>query len=119
MGLGLPAPRRAGDLGDAVRDRSGVDVDVLGRPGTSPGRGGRIAPVAIGPTARRRGPGRRGRRGRLSFAMMEAAFFDLDKTIIARSSALVFGKPFYKEGLISRSHIVKGIYAQLVYQLVG
>ncbi|TMK19929.1 MAG: HAD-IB family hydrolase, partial [Actinobacteria bacterium] len=51
--------------------------------------------------------------------MMEAAFFDLDKTIIARSSALVFGKPFYKEGLISRSHIVKGIYAQLVYQLVG
>ena len=50
---------------------------------------------------------------------MEAAFFDLDKTIIARSSALVFGRPFYKEGLISRSHIVKGIYAQLVYQLVG
>jgi len=50
---------------------------------------------------------------------MEAAFFDLDKTIIARSSALVFGRPFYKEGLISRSHIVKGIYAQLVYNLVG
>ena len=50
---------------------------------------------------------------------MEAAFFDLDKTIIARSSALVFGKPFYKEGLISRTHIVKGMYAQLVYHLVG
>ena len=50
---------------------------------------------------------------------MDAAFFDLDKTIIARSSALVFGRPFYKEGLISRAHIVKGIYAQLVYQLVG
>jgi HAD superfamily hydrolase (TIGR01490 family) len=50
---------------------------------------------------------------------MEAAFFDLDKTIIARSSALVFGRPFYKEGLISRSHIVKGMYAQLVYHLVG
>jgi HAD superfamily hydrolase (TIGR01490 family) len=50
---------------------------------------------------------------------MEAAFFDLDKTIIARSSALVFGRPFYKEGLISRSQIVKGMYAQLVYHLVG
>ena len=50
---------------------------------------------------------------------MEAAFFDLDKTIIARSSALVFGRPFYKEGLITRGHIVKGVYAQLVYQLVG
>jgi HAD superfamily hydrolase (TIGR01490 family) len=50
---------------------------------------------------------------------MEAAFFDLDKTIIARSSALVFGRPFYKEGLISRSTIVKGMYAQLVYHLIG
>jgi HAD superfamily hydrolase (TIGR01490 family) len=50
---------------------------------------------------------------------MEAAFFDLDKTIIARSSALVFGKPFYREGLISRTTIVKGMYAQLVYHLVG
>jgi HAD superfamily hydrolase (TIGR01490 family) len=50
---------------------------------------------------------------------MQAAFFDLDKTIIARSSALVFGRPFYKEGLISRSHIMKGMYAQLVYHLVG
>jgi HAD superfamily hydrolase (TIGR01490 family) len=50
---------------------------------------------------------------------MEAALFDLDKTIIARSSALVFGRPFYKEGLITRSTIVKGMYAQLVYHLVG
>jgi HAD superfamily hydrolase (TIGR01490 family) len=50
---------------------------------------------------------------------MEAAFFDLDKTIIARSSALVFGRPFYKEGFITRSTIVKGMYAQLVYRLVG
>ena len=50
---------------------------------------------------------------------MQAAFFDLDKTIIARSSALVFGRPFMKEGLISRSMIVKGMYAQLVYHLVG
>src|SRR5687767_8807122 len=50
---------------------------------------------------------------------MQAAFFDLDKTIIARSSALVFGRPFMKEGLISRSMIVKGMYAQLVYHLLG
>jgi HAD superfamily hydrolase (TIGR01490 family) len=50
---------------------------------------------------------------------MEAAFFDLDKTVIARSSTLAFGRPLYKEGLISRSLIVKGMYAQLVYHLVG
>lgn len=50
---------------------------------------------------------------------MEAAFFDLDKTVIARSSTLAFGRPLYREGLITRSHIVRGMYAQLVYHLVG
>jgi HAD superfamily hydrolase (TIGR01490 family) len=50
---------------------------------------------------------------------MEAAFFDLDKTVIARSSTLAFGRPLYKEGFIGRSHVVKGIYAQLVYLIAG
>jgi len=50
---------------------------------------------------------------------MEAAFFDLDKTVIAKSSVLAFGKPFYREGLLSRSTLVKGLYAQVVYMLVG
>jgi len=49
----------------------------------------------------------------------EAAFFDLDKTIIAKSSVLAFGKPFYREGLLSKSAIVKSIYAQIVFMLVG
>jgi HAD superfamily hydrolase (TIGR01490 family) len=48
-----------------------------------------------------------------------AAFFDLDKTIIAKSSVLAFGRPFYREGLLSRRAIVKSIYAQVVYMLVG
>ena len=30
-----------------------------------------------------------------------AAFFDLDKTVIAKSSALAFGRPFYRDGLIT------------------
>ena len=50
---------------------------------------------------------------------MEAAFFDLDKTIIAKSSVLAFGRPFYREGLLSRRAIAKSVYAQLVYMLVG
>ncbi|HEX5613886.1 MAG TPA: HAD-IB family hydrolase [Acidimicrobiia bacterium] len=50
---------------------------------------------------------------------MQAAFFDLDKTIIAKSSVIAFGKPFYREGLISRRTIARGIYAQFVYMLVG
>lgn len=51
--------------------------------------------------------------------MRSAAFFDLDKTIIAKSSVLAFGKPFYREGLLSKRAIVKSIYAQVVFMLVG
>jgi HAD superfamily hydrolase (TIGR01490 family) len=48
-----------------------------------------------------------------------AAFFDLDKTIIAKSSVLAFGRSFYREGLLSRRSIVKSLYAQVVFMLVG
>ncbi|PWN00904.1 HAD-IB family hydrolase [Nocardioides silvaticus] len=48
----------------------------------------------------------------------EAAFFDLDKTIIAKSSALAFSKPFAAGGLISRRAVLRSAYAQFVF-LVG
>ena len=48
-----------------------------------------------------------------------AAFFDLDKTIIARSSSLAFGKPFYRGGLINRGAVLRSAYAQFVYLLGG
>jgi len=47
-----------------------------------------------------------------------AAFFDLDKTIIAKSSALAFSRPFYAGGLINRRHVLRSTYAQFVF-LVG
>ncbi|WP_280672207.1 MULTISPECIES: HAD family hydrolase [unclassified Kitasatospora] len=47
-----------------------------------------------------------------------AAFFDLDKTIIAKSSALAFSRPFYQGGLINRRAVLKSAYAQFVF-LVG
>ncbi len=50
---------------------------------------------------------------------MEAAFFDLDKTVIATSSVMALGGRFYREGLISKRTIVRGIYAQIVYLLLG
>lgn len=50
---------------------------------------------------------------------MEAAFFDLDKTIVARSSPLALGRSFFKEGLITRSALLKSAYAQLMFQLMG
>lgn len=48
-----------------------------------------------------------------------AAFFDLDKTILAKSSSLVFAKPFYEGGLIDRKDVVKSAYAQFVYLVSG
>ena len=48
-----------------------------------------------------------------------AAFFDLDKTVVARSSTLAFRKELYREGLITRAIALKGAYAQLIYQLSG
>ena len=50
---------------------------------------------------------------------VEAVFFDLDKTIIARSSPLALGRSFFKEGLIGRSFLLKALYAQLVFHLMG
>jgi HAD superfamily hydrolase (TIGR01490 family) len=50
---------------------------------------------------------------------VEIAFFDLDKTIVARSSPLALGRSFFKEGLISRSWLLKSLYAQLMFQLIG
>lgn len=49
----------------------------------------------------------------------QAAFFDLDKTVIARSSTLVMSRTFLKDGLISPVMVLKSLYAQVVYQLVG
>jgi HAD superfamily hydrolase (TIGR01490 family) len=48
-----------------------------------------------------------------------AAFFDLDKTIIAKSSVLAFGKPFYQGGLINRRAVLRSAYAQFVFALAG
>ena len=47
-----------------------------------------------------------------------AAFFDLDKTVIAKSSTLAFGRSFYHGGLINRRAVLRTAYAQFVY-LVG
>ena len=48
-----------------------------------------------------------------------AAFFDLDKTIIAKSSTLAFSKPFFDQGLLSRRAVLKSSYAQFIFLLSG
>jgi HAD superfamily hydrolase (TIGR01490 family) len=52
-------------------------------------------------------------------ARVEAAFFDLDKTVIAKASMVAFGKPFYKEGLLSRRTLLRALWGQLVYLQIG
>jgi HAD superfamily hydrolase (TIGR01490 family) len=48
-----------------------------------------------------------------------AAFFDLDKTIIAKSSTLAFSRPFQAGGLISRRAVLRSAYAQFMFALQG
>jgi len=63
--------------------------------------------------------GRKRGRGNNALVTRAAAFFDLDKTIIAKSSTLAFGRPFYHGGLVNRRAVLKSTYAQFVYLLGG
>ena len=48
-----------------------------------------------------------------------AAFFDLDKTVIAKSSTLAFSKPFFEQGLMNRRAVLKSTYAQFLFLMSG
>jgi HAD superfamily hydrolase (TIGR01490 family) len=48
-----------------------------------------------------------------------AAFFDLDRTVIARSSALAFTRQFWRGGLMNRRSLLRSAYAQFLYMSGG
>ena len=48
-----------------------------------------------------------------------AAFFDLDKTVIARSSTLALSRPLYTGGLLNRRAVLRSTYAHFVYLIGG
>jgi HAD superfamily hydrolase (TIGR01490 family) len=50
---------------------------------------------------------------------VEGAFFDLDKTVIAKASIAAFGGPFYRGGLINRRLVVRAVVSQLIYLHLG
>ena len=52
-------------------------------------------------------------------ASRTAAFFDLDKTVIAKSSTLAFSKPFFDQGLLNRRAVLKSSYAQFLFLMSG
>jgi HAD superfamily hydrolase (TIGR01490 family) len=49
----------------------------------------------------------------------EAAFFDLDKTVIARASVVAFSRQFYREGLVTRRVLAQGLWAQVMFLRFG
>ena len=55
----------------------------------------------------------------VSYGPLEAAFFDLDKTVIAKASMVAFGRPFYHGGLINRRTVLRALYGELVYLHLG
>ena len=50
---------------------------------------------------------------------MEAAFFDLDKTVIAKASMVAFGRPLYAAGMINRWLIVRAMWSNLIFEMLG
>jgi HAD superfamily hydrolase (TIGR01490 family) len=50
---------------------------------------------------------------------VEAAFFDLDKTVIAKASMVAFAKSFLDEGLLSRRTVARSVVEHALYQRFG
>jgi HAD superfamily hydrolase (TIGR01490 family) len=48
-----------------------------------------------------------------------AAFFDLDKTIIAKSSTLAFARPLSRAGFLSKRALIRAGIAQAYYSMFG
>ena len=48
-----------------------------------------------------------------------AAFFDLDKTLMAGSSGVFFARAAYEAGMISRSRLLKDVYENVRFRLLG
>ena len=51
--------------------------------------------------------------------MSAAVFFDLDRTLIAGSSAFEFGRASYEAGLLSRRQLARDAWANLKFRLQG
>jgi HAD superfamily hydrolase (TIGR01490 family) len=52
-------------------------------------------------------------------ARRTAAFFDLDKTVIAKASMVAFSRPLHRAGLLTRRTLVRAAWGQLVFARLG
>ncbi|MEO7461030.1 MAG: HAD family hydrolase [Acidimicrobiales bacterium] len=48
-----------------------------------------------------------------------AAFFDLDKTVIAKASMVAFSRPLHRAGMLPRRMMLKAAWGQLIYAQFG
>jgi HAD superfamily hydrolase (TIGR01490 family) len=48
-----------------------------------------------------------------------AAFFDLDKTVIAKASMVAFSRPLHRAGMLTRRLMLRAAWGQLIYAQVG
>lgn len=72
----------------------------------------------------RRRPATRGRPSTLRTGpydanVTEAAFFDLDKTVIAKAAMLAFGPRLHQEGMLSRRLVARALWGQVVFRYLG
>ena len=51
--------------------------------------------------------------------VQEAAFFDLDKTVIAHGALVAFGGPFRREGMVTRRVLARTIWNGLLFRTFG
>ena len=51
--------------------------------------------------------------------MTAGAFFDLDKTLIEGSSAIHFGRAAYRHGLMTRTQLVRDLWANIQFRISG
>jgi len=50
---------------------------------------------------------------------MRAAFFDLDKTVIAKSSLIALGPELHARGMLRRRTLVWGVFSHLLFMRFG
>jgi HAD superfamily hydrolase (TIGR01490 family) len=50
---------------------------------------------------------------------VRAAFFDLDKTVIAKASMVALGPEFHARGLLRRRTLVRGLFLQILFMRFG
>ena len=97
---GAVAPSKDADaVGDTDRDDPGQGSDGGGHDGEGVRGVKRPVPASYGP--------------------LQAAFFDLDKTVIAKASMVAFGRPFYHGGLINRRTALRALYGEMIYLHLG